>query len=114
VTLYYDLPGNPSDYIARKHNTTTKVITTISGASITRETYNNKSMIKLTYQITDGGVLDQDGQVNGTIVDPVGIGALFVGAPNTGYAKNFDTYIYVSLGLLGIGYYAYIRKQNLS
>ena len=30
-------------------------------------------MIKLTYDITDGGVLDQDGLVNGTIIDPVGL-----------------------------------------
>jgi len=84
ITLYYNLPGSPSDYTARKYNTTTKAITTISGATITRETYNNKSMLKLTYQITDGGVLDQDGQVNGTIVDPVGLAQATVGVPNTG------------------------------
>ncbi|MFO0955381.1 MAG: choice-of-anchor Q domain-containing protein [Candidatus Saccharibacteria bacterium] len=73
VTLYYDLPGSPADYTARKYNTTTKLYSDIPGATITREDYNGKSMLKLTYSITDGGILDQDGTVNGTIVDPVGL-----------------------------------------
>jgi hypothetical protein len=73
ITLYYDLPGSPSDYEARKYNTITQEFSTINNASITRTTYNNQSMLKLTYDITDGGVLDQDGEANGTIVDPVGL-----------------------------------------
>ncbi len=73
VTLYYQLSGNPSDYTARKYNTNTKQYSYIQGASITREDYNNTSMLKLTYQITDGGPLDQDNQANGIIVDPVGL-----------------------------------------
>lgn len=73
VTLYYDLPGNPGDYTARKYNTTTKLYSDIPGAVIAREDYNGKPLLKLTYQITDGGILDQDGTVNGTIIDPVGL-----------------------------------------
>ena len=84
ITLYYDLPGDPSSYIPRKYNTNTKTFATIQGATITRVTYNNKSMIKLTYDITDGGTLDQDNIANGTIVDPVGLAAASVGVPETG------------------------------
>lgn len=73
VTLYYDLPGSPSDYTARKYKTNTQTYLDIPGAVITREDYNGKSMLKLTYQITDGGILDQDGAVNGTVIDPVGL-----------------------------------------
>jgi hypothetical protein len=73
VTLYYDLPGIPADYTARKYNATTKLYSDIPGATLIREDYNGKSMLKLTYQITDGGILDQDGTVNGTIIDPVGL-----------------------------------------
>ncbi len=73
VTLYYDLPGSPSDYSARKYKTNTQTYLDIPGAVITREDYNGKSMLKLTYQITDGGILDQDGAVNGTVIDPVGL-----------------------------------------
>lgn len=73
VALYYDLPGNPSDYIARKYKTNTQTYLDVPGSVITREDYNGKSMLKLTYQITDGGILDQDGAVNGTVIDPVGL-----------------------------------------
>ena len=84
VTLYYDLPGDPSSYTARKYNTNTKTFSTITNATITRVTYNNKSMIRLTYDITDGGPLDQDNTANGTIVDPVGLAQATVGVPDTG------------------------------
>ncbi len=73
VTLYYDLPGNPSDYTARKYKTDSKTYLDVPNATITREDYNGKSMLKLTYNITDGGILDQDGQANGTVIDPVGL-----------------------------------------
>ena len=84
ITLYYDLPGDPSSYTARKYNTNTKTFATITNATITRVTYNNKSMLKLTYDITDGGTLDQDNVANGTIVDPVGLATVSVGVPETG------------------------------
>jgi len=84
ITLYYDLPGDPGFYTPRKYNTNTKTFATITNATITRTTYNNKSMLRLTYDITDGGTLDQDNQANGTIVDPVGLAQASVGVPNTG------------------------------
>jgi hypothetical protein len=89
VTLYFDLPGQPTDYIARKYNPTTKAFTTIEGATITRETYTNKDLIKLTYPITDGGLLDQDNTVNGTIVDPVGLATQTTNAPDTGMQRHW-------------------------
>ena len=73
VTLYYDLPGDASDYQARKYNTTNQTFTDIDNASIIRTTYQGSSVLTLTYDITDGGVLDQDNEANGTIVDPVGL-----------------------------------------
>ncbi len=84
ITLYYDLPGDPSSYTARKYNTNTKTFATINNATITRVTYNNKAMLKLAYDITDGGTLDQDNTANGTIVDPVGLAQATVGVPDTG------------------------------
>ena len=88
ITLYFDLPGDPTDYTARKYNDTTKEFTTIENATITREDYNNTSMLKLTYQITDGGTLDQDNTTNGTIVDPVGL-ATTTGSPDTGLNQHW-------------------------
>lgn len=73
VMLYYDLPGSPNDYMARKYKTNSQTFIDVPGATITREDYNGKSMLKLTYSITDGGILDQDGLANGTVIDPVGL-----------------------------------------
>jgi hypothetical protein len=95
ITLYFDLPGNPSDYTARKYDTNNHSFSTIASATITRETYNNKSLLKLTYNITDGDNLDQDHTVNGTIIDPVGLATQTTASPNTGVAQ------YWLLGLRG-------------
>jgi hypothetical protein len=89
ITLYFDLPGQPSFYVARKYNPTTKAFTTIDQATITRETYNNKDLLKLTYPITDGGLLDQDNTVNGTIIDPVGLATQTTSAPDTGMQTHW-------------------------
>ncbi len=99
VTLYYDLPGNPSGYTARKYKTNSQTFIDVPNASITREDYNGKSMLKLTYSITDGGILDQDGVANGTIIDPVGLATTALA--DTG--ENLLLYIASIMSLLGLG-----------
>lgn len=95
IVLYFDLPGDPSSYTARKYDTNNHSFSTIPNATVTRETYNNQSLIKLTYNITDGDNLDQDHTINGTIIDPVGLGTQTTTTPNTGLAQ------YWLLGLRG-------------
>lgn len=56
----------------------------VEEAIIERVTIGEQSALQITYSVTDGGELDLDGEVNGIIVDPVGLAALAVGAPNTG------------------------------
>jgi hypothetical protein len=60
----------------RKYNTTNHTYTTITDAVITRMTIDGENVIKVTYTVTDGGVLDEDGSANGTIVDPAGLAVL--------------------------------------
>ncbi|MEX0668568.1 MAG: choice-of-anchor U domain-containing protein [Candidatus Saccharimonadales bacterium] len=43
-----------------------------------------ESVVRVSYQATDGGELDIDGEANGIIVDPVGLGVEVVLAPSTG------------------------------
>jgi len=105
VTLYYDLPGNPSDYTARKYKTNTQTFIDVPNASITREDYNGKSMLKLTYAITDGGILDQDGLANGTVIDPVGLATTSLAS--TG--ENLYVYFASIMTLLSAGVWA-LRK----
>lgn len=71
----------------------------MAGTVIVREDYGGKSRLKLTYSIADGGVLDQDGQVNGVIIDPVGLATTNLAL--TG--DNIWFYIFGITALLGVG-----------
>lgn len=105
VSIYYDLPGNPTDYAARKYNISKQAYSDVVGAVIVREDYGGKSRLKLTYSIADGGVLDQDGQVNGVIIDPVGLSTTNLAL--TG--DNIWLYILGITTLLGTGAW-FVRK----
>jgi len=78
---FYGLPENTS-YVFR--NSAHGIYSTVSGYTLTTETIVGQSVVKVTYEITDGGTYDDDGEVNGTIIDPMGLGLPVVGAPNTG------------------------------
>jgi hypothetical protein len=109
VTLYYDLPGSPSSYTARKYKTNSQAFIDVPGATITREDYNGKSMLKLTYAITDGGILDQDGVANGTVIDPVGL-ATTASLASTG--DNLWLYALGIIVLLGSGVWMQGRAEQ--
>ena len=94
ITQYY-YGTYPSNVVLRKYNSVSHTYTTISDATITPMTIGGESVLKVTYSVTDGGALDEDGVANGTIVDPAGIAVLgstsaTVGTPNTGIKQaNF-------------------------
>lgn len=92
ISLNFQTTLTPSQVVARKYNATTKTYTDIPGATITETTLNGQPALNVSYSITDGGPLDEDGVVNGVIVDPVGLAQIAASsttntttAPNTGY-----------------------------
>ena len=95
ITLTFTGSYNPSNTTVRKYNTTTNAYTTLtqsnSNLSLSTTTLNNNQALQVTYTITDGGLLDQDGQVNGSIVDPVGIATQSTGAADTGLNRYWLT-----------------------
>jgi hypothetical protein len=82
VTQYY-YGVDSSNFVLRKYNSATKRYTTINTAAISKVTIGGQAVIKAVYQVTDGGDLDQDGTVNGTIVDPAGLA--LASTPDTGF-----------------------------
>lgn len=74
VKKHYFTEANPENAVLRKYNSKTKVFTTIGSATIRSITYQGRKALEVTYQVTDGGSLDEDGTKNGTIVDPVALG----------------------------------------
>ncbi len=83
VTLYYYGDYDPTNLNLRKWNDNNSY-TTIASATLSKVTIGGQNALKVQYQITDGSSLDQDGIVDGNIVDPVGIAVNMISAPNTG------------------------------
>lgn len=73
VTLYVYGDYDADDFTLRKFSSSNEKYSPINDAVIQNDTINGKSVLKVTYAITDGGELDEDGVANGTIVDPVGL-----------------------------------------
>lgn len=84
ITQYYYGDYNASLMVARKYNSLTNTYTRIEDAEIVSSTIDNMPVLIVTYEITDGGELDEDGEENGIIVDPSGPALSTVGVPNTG------------------------------
>lgn len=80
--FYYELDA--SNYVARKYNSTNSSYQAINDATVSQVTIGGMNVAKVTYQVTDGGSLDEDGSENGSIVDPAGFGSVVVLTPNTG------------------------------
>lgn len=92
VRLTFITNVDPNTVVVRKVNENLRSFTTLTKAdnnlSVQRITYEGKTALRVEYSVTDGGVLDQDGNVNGQIQDPIGIGISTIAAPNTGLGRN--------------------------
>ncbi len=83
ASLYY-FGGDATGKMARKYNSQNQSYQVISNPAITQTTIGGDAVAKISYSITDGGELDEDGAANGTIVDPAGFGSAVLVAPKAG------------------------------
>ena len=88
VVVYFFSP--PANTLVRKYNSNTHTYQAIEGASLQNLAIGGQSALKVSYSVTDGGALDQDQVVNGSIVDPVGLGQIVAAAPRTGMGGAFS------------------------
>lgn len=86
VNQYY-FGVNAAKLVLRKYNPNTHAYFNITDATITTETIYDQSVVKVSYQVTDGGDRDVDVLRDGIITDPVGLAEAIVGAPNTGLSR---------------------------
>lgn len=63
-----------SNFEGRKYNDLTGDYATLNNATIEETTIDSQPLTQITYAIVEGGPLDEDGEVNGIIEDPVGLG----------------------------------------
>ncbi len=74
ITKHYYTEADPAGAVLRKYNLQTNEYTNISSASIESVMHKGKRALEVSYSVTDGGALDEDGEANGVIVDPVVLG----------------------------------------
>lgn len=99
---YYGLTGN--NFVLRKYNATTKTYATVPNATITHVTIGGQDVTKVTYNVTDGGSLDQDGTVNGVIVDPAGLAVPNAAStPDTSFGgSNPTSWLPIAIGAFAL------------
>lgn len=108
VTLQFVTDLAPEQVVARKYSPSSKSYADIPSATISRSTVNGQSALTLNYKVTDGGPLDEDGIVNGEIVDPVGLAVSNASipiplAPNAGAEPHGITSTLFFVAALGGG-----------
>ncbi len=91
VTIIYDKVYDTSNAVLRYYNPVSAAYSTVAGATFSTATIGGVQKTTVTYNLTDGGVYDQDGSVNGIIIDPVALAtapktSASASAPNTGIA----------------------------
>ncbi|USN96277.1 MAG: hypothetical protein H6797_04345 [Candidatus Nomurabacteria bacterium] len=113
ITQYY-YGVDPSGLVLRKYNSTTHTYQNITNATISSVLIGGQAATKVVYTVTDGSALDDDGTVDGHIVDPVGLAeAVAPGAPNTGVGSRED-YLAGLLALTSISLFITAGALTLS
>jgi hypothetical protein len=117
VNLYYY--GLTTDkLVLRKYDANTGTYSTIPNATFVKVHIGGQDATKITYAITDGGSLDEDGTVNGVIIDPAGPALQSVGitAPNTGVRPESPLPVLaleiISLGIVGFEVSLHRRQRQ--
>lgn len=87
IVLIFVTDLKPDQVVVRKYNPDNESYATVTEASVTETTFNGQHALQVTYTIVDNGPLDTDPDL-GEVADPVGLGVLGVGAPNTGLARE--------------------------
>ena len=103
VTMYYYGVPDSSNLVLRKYNSTTNSYSTVPNATFSSVTIGGQQALKITYQITDNGPLDEN-STPGIITDPAGP-ALSATTPNTGYGSpesHTPIFVIASLSVLAL------------
>lgn len=106
VSVYY-YDTNKDGLTVRKYNPTPQTYTSVADVtdvSLDQQTIGGQSVAVASYQITDGGDLDTNGQVDGVIVDPVALGSEQSAASSGGLAEsgqNVTLYLILATVLVG-------------
>lgn len=115
VEMYVHTRENPEKYMPRKFNISSEEFYNMPGSSLTSEVLGSSTALKLAYSIKDGGDLDDDGDENGIIVDPVGLATeSSLITPGQLVRTGFTTVIpaLIALSIIGASIYTYVDYRK--
>lgn len=116
VTSYVYVDDDPSKYSLRKYNYQSQLFSTLASGSITKATLGGQTVLKTEYDITDGGPLDEDGEANGVILDPIGlaIAGYQYDLPQVGVALVYilTPLLLALLTIIVYAYFDYLRHKR--
>lgn len=75
--VFDDTDDELTDFSVRKYRPNTHTYEAVEGSTVSRETIGDETALVMSYTLSDGGTLDDDGVENGIIVDPVGLAHVF-------------------------------------
>jgi hypothetical protein len=111
--FYYDV--DPEGLVLRKHNPNDNTYFNIDGATLTESTIHGRQVTIASFQITDGGTLDMDGEENGEFTDPAGLAnAASASGDLASTGQNNARWVVASILLLAgsFGLILYSRKSG--
>lgn len=115
VKIIYDKDYSDAKTVAKFIGSTTaaSISTDITSQStLTKQSIGGKTVTTVSYNLTDGGVLDEDGVADGTLVDPSGLaadqGKTFGALLNTGSPIMLNAVI----GAVIIGFAIYLSTKS--
>lgn len=88
VTQYFYNPP-AGEFTVRK--VVNGVYADVAGATVETRTINGQPVLVVSYSVTDGGPLDEDGEANGVIIDPVGPAVLSTASVGSGAGSGSDS-----------------------
>lgn len=103
VEIIYFTAEDVDSIIPQKYNTSTKQFSALSNATLTKTTVNGMAAVRLQYTVQDGGVNDEDGVVNGLIVDPVGLYSKIAAQPTQLSETGSQTQVVSTLAVTTLG-----------
>ncbi|HJP81318.1 MAG TPA: choice-of-anchor U domain-containing protein [Candidatus Saccharimonadales bacterium] len=110
---YYGVQAN---FMLRKYNPSNQTYFNIDGAAVESLSMGGQSLTKTSFDITDGGNLDADGIVNGTISDPAGLAvpaARSTGGTLADTGQSTGAFLIAALSMFGAATVLAVRKRSI-
>jgi|GEM_PF-3863042 len=111
-TLFIESDAEPTSYEIKKYFESNQTYENLEGAQISSLFIEQTQFLKVAYSIRDGSKYDIDGEVNGSIADPIGLALKPQILPRTGITLLSSLFTANVLVIFGAALLLLRRKEN--